>query len=96
LWADGVKVKRPIKLPAPQYVNALFDWIEEQVRNGDSPSVRVIQAYVCQQLYSIESELASPMSPHLLCNILHSASAARECHCGKETTSSNYQEQDQN
>lgn len=30
LWADGVKVKKPIKLPAPQYVNALFDWIEEQ------------------------------------------------------------------
>lgn len=31
LWADGVKVKKPMKLPAPQYVDALFDWIEEQV-----------------------------------------------------------------
>jgi hypothetical protein len=31
LWADGVKVKRPIKLTAPQYINTLFDWVEEQV-----------------------------------------------------------------
>ena len=31
LWADGVKVKKPIKLTAPQYINALFDWIEDQV-----------------------------------------------------------------
>lgn len=33
LWADGVKVKKPMKLPAPQYVDTLFDWIEEQVRS---------------------------------------------------------------
>ena len=31
LWADGVRVKTPIKLSAPAYVNALFDWVEEQV-----------------------------------------------------------------
>jgi hypothetical protein len=31
LWADGVKVKKPVKLTAPQYIEALFDWIEDQV-----------------------------------------------------------------
>lgn len=31
LWADGVKVKKPMKVTAPQYVNALFDWIEDQI-----------------------------------------------------------------
>ena len=36
LWADGVKVKTPIKLSAPRYVNALFDHIEEQI---DDPSL---------------------------------------------------------
>lgn len=36
LWADGVKVRTPIKLSAPQYINALFDWVEEQL---DNPAV---------------------------------------------------------
>lgn len=36
LWADGVKVKTPIKLSAPEYINALFDWVEEQL---DDPSI---------------------------------------------------------
>ena len=30
LWADGVKVKKPIKCSAPDYINQLFDWIESQ------------------------------------------------------------------
>lgn len=36
LWADGVKVKTPIKLCASDYINALFDWVEGQL---DDPSV---------------------------------------------------------
>ncbi|KAG1665996.1 hypothetical protein FOA52_010094 [Chlamydomonas sp. UWO 241] len=36
LWADGVKVKKPIRVSAPEYVNKLFDWIEEQI---DDPHV---------------------------------------------------------
>ncbi|KAG7672421.1 hypothetical protein Ndes2526B_g09064 [Nannochloris sp. 'desiccata'] len=36
LWADGVRVKTPIKLSAPDYVNELFDWVEEQL---DDPSL---------------------------------------------------------
>ena len=31
LWADGVKVKKPVRLSAPDYINALFDWVEAQV-----------------------------------------------------------------
>ena len=50
LWADGVKVKKPIKLTAPQYVNALFDWIEEQVRlqlSHSNNSVRYVFRPAC-------------------------------------------------
>jgi len=32
-WADGVKIKKPVRLSAPKYINALFDWIEEQIDN---------------------------------------------------------------
>ena len=32
LWADGLKVKKPVRLAAPEYINALFDWIEAQVQ----------------------------------------------------------------
>ena len=30
-WADGVRVRTPLKLCAPDDVNCLFDWVEEQV-----------------------------------------------------------------
>eukprot|EP00879_Flechtneria_rotunda_P012197 GHRR01012738.1.p1 GENE.GHRR01012738.1~~GHRR01012738.1.p1 ORF type:complete len:222 (+),score=57.41 GHRR01012738.1:121-786(+) len=36
LWADGVKYKKPVRLSAPEYVDKLFDWIEDQI---DDPSV---------------------------------------------------------
>lgn len=35
LWADGVKYKKPTKLSAPQYVNLLMDWVEEQINNEE-------------------------------------------------------------
>lgn len=35
LWADGVKFKRPVPLPAPQYVSHLMDWVEGQINNED-------------------------------------------------------------
>lgn len=34
LWADGTKVKTPVKLSAPDYINCLFDWVEDQVGSG--------------------------------------------------------------
>ncbi|CAL5229014.1 g12258 [Coccomyxa viridis] len=36
LWADGVKVVKPIRLTAPAYINTLCDWIESQM---DDPSI---------------------------------------------------------
>ena len=36
LWADGVKVRTPLKLSAPEYTNALFDWVEAQL---DDPAI---------------------------------------------------------
>ncbi|OEL30093.1 MOB kinase activator-like 1A, partial [Dichanthelium oligosanthes] len=30
-WADGVKIKRPITVSAPKYVEYLMDWIEAQL-----------------------------------------------------------------
>mmetsp|Transcript_18598 Transcript_18598/g.60630 ORF Transcript_18598/g.60630 Transcript_18598/m.60630 type:complete len:214 (+) Transcript_18598:111-752(+) len=30
-WADGVKVKKPIECSAPDYVNFLMIWVEEQI-----------------------------------------------------------------
>jgi len=34
-WADGVKVKRPIAVSAPKYVEYLMDWIEAQLDDAD-------------------------------------------------------------
>eukprot|EP00983_Pelagomonas_calceolata_P101716 1158729-Pelagomonas_calceolata.AAC.5 len=31
VWADGVKIKKPVRLSAPEYIDKLFDWIESQV-----------------------------------------------------------------
>ena len=28
LWEDGVRYKRPTKLPAPEYVDALMNWAQ--------------------------------------------------------------------
>lgn len=30
-WADGVKIKNPIEVSAPKYVEYLMDWIEIQL-----------------------------------------------------------------
>jgi len=31
LWADGVKVKTPVKVSAPEYVELLLQWVQEQL-----------------------------------------------------------------
>jgi len=33
LWADGVKVKKPIALPAAEYIRSLFIWVESDMKN---------------------------------------------------------------
>ncbi|KAH7816535.1 putative MOB kinase activator 1A [Monocercomonoides exilis] len=30
-WADGVKIKKPVKLSAPEYVDALMTWVQSQL-----------------------------------------------------------------
>ena len=39
LWADGVKVKKPLRLTAPEYINALCDWIESQASTLSSMAI---------------------------------------------------------
>lgn len=33
LWSDGVKIKTPIKVPAPEYTEYLMQWIEDQLND---------------------------------------------------------------
>jgi len=40
-WCDGVNYKRPTKLPAPQYIELLMDWVETQINNEDLFPVKV-------------------------------------------------------
>ena len=41
LWADGTKVKRPIRVSAPEYMEKLFEWVEDQL---DDESVFPVNA----------------------------------------------------
>jgi len=33
LWADGLKFKKPVSLPAPRYVTNLMEWVESQIND---------------------------------------------------------------
>lgn len=33
LWADGVKVTKPVRVPAREYVDLLMSWIEDQLND---------------------------------------------------------------
>jgi MOB kinase activator 1 len=35
LWRDGVKVKKPLEVSAPEYVELLMQWAESQLNNED-------------------------------------------------------------
>lgn len=35
LWEDGVRYKRPTKLPAPDYVDALMNWAQGLLDNDE-------------------------------------------------------------
>jgi MOB kinase activator 1 len=35
LWADGVRVKKPTKVSAPQYMDFMFEWIDQQISDPD-------------------------------------------------------------
>ncbi|XP_042471623.1 MOB kinase activator-like 1A isoform X6 [Zingiber officinale] len=34
-WADGVRIKRPIEVSAPKYVDYLMDWVEAHLNDED-------------------------------------------------------------
>lgn len=60
LWADGVKYKKPTKLSAPQYINLLMDWVEEQINNEElfpvSPSKNILVNFVCVVLLKLKKD----------------------------------------
>ena len=33
LWADGIKVKKPIKVSAPEYIELLMSWVESNLND---------------------------------------------------------------
>jgi MOB kinase activator 1 len=35
LWADGVRVKTPVRCSGPEYVDYVMTWVEEQINNDD-------------------------------------------------------------
>jgi hypothetical protein len=32
-FQDGIKYKKPVHLPAPQYISLLMDWVETQIND---------------------------------------------------------------
>ena len=53
LWADGAKYKKPTKLPAPQYISLLMDWIEAQIND--------------ENLFPVSTDVPFPKSFQPLC-----------------------------
>jgi MOB kinase activator 1 len=35
LWADGEKIKKPIKVSAPEYVDLLMEWVQNKLDNPE-------------------------------------------------------------
>lgn len=56
LWADGVKVKKPVSVPACEYVDLLMTWVESQLNDESIFPVRSATfpknfLAVCQTIY---------------------------------------------
>jgi MOB kinase activator 1 len=45
LWADGSKVKKPMKVSAPAYMEMMFTWVDEQISN---PSIFPVDEGILQ------------------------------------------------
>lgn len=69
LWADGLKVKKPVRLAAPEYINALFDWIEAQVRPRCSASSGT----------PLRPQSRAMQHPHVHVARVHLSAAASSC-----------------
>uniref|UniRef100_T1E873 Putative mob kinase activator 3b n=2 Tax=Anopheles aquasalis TaxID=42839 RepID=T1E873_ANOAQ len=53
LWADGETYKKPVKLPAPRYIELLMDWVENQINN--------------ESLFPVSSDVPFPKTFPTLC-----------------------------
>ncbi|KAJ9533820.1 hypothetical protein QJQ45_026897 [Haematococcus lacustris] len=60
LWADGVKVRKPIRLSAPEYIDKLFDWIEAQVWTERDQGSSACLAAQCPLWLQIDDETVFP------------------------------------
>jgi len=45
LWADGQHIKTPIRVPAPEYIEYLMEWVDNQLANEDIFPVTVEQSF---------------------------------------------------
>jgi hypothetical protein len=53
-WCDGARYKKPTKLPAPQYIELLMDWIEQQINNTELFPVTVGMAFPKNYIASVK------------------------------------------
>lgn len=57
LWADGVKVKKPIACTAPEYVDLLLTWVESQLNDEEIFPIKFDSSYpknfkqICSVIY---------------------------------------------
>lgn len=47
LWADGVKIKKPIECSAPEYVDYLMSWVESQLNDGQTQTRAGLERCAC-------------------------------------------------
>jgi MOB kinase activator 1 len=57
LWADGVKVKKPIKVSAPEYVDLLMTWVESQLND--------------EEIFPIKFDGSYPKKFHSICAVIY-------------------------
>lgn len=57
LWADGVKVKKPIACSAPEYVDYLLSWVESQLND--------------EEIFPIKAENPFPKKFHSICSVIY-------------------------
>jgi len=57
LWADGVKVKKPVAVSAPEYVDLLMTWVESQLNDEELFPIKFDSSYpknfvkICSVIY---------------------------------------------
>jgi len=57
MWADGVKVKKPIKVTAPEYVDLLMTWVESQLND--------------EEIFPIKFDGSYPKKFHSICSVIY-------------------------